>query len=102
MTVRLVMPSALTPPSMVLTGGVGGSALTLQVSDGSLSAVSTADLILPCLDTWMSIQYRPSCQWPMPKSAGVARRSSWVSPELAKAIGLLTVWGATYPFFWPS
>ena len=56
MTVRLVMLSALTPSSMVLVGGVGGSALTVQVSDGSLSVVSTADFILPCLATWMSIQ----------------------------------------------
>ena len=95
MTVRLVMLSALTPSSMVLVGGVGGSALTFQVSAGSLSAVSTAAFILPCRATWISIQYWPSCQWLMPKSAGVARRSSCVSPELAKVIGLLTVLAAT-------
>ena len=95
MTVRLVMLSAETPSSTVLVGGDGGSALTLQVSAGSLSAVSTAAFILPCLATWMSIQYCPSCQWLMPKSAGVARLSSWVSPLLAKVIGLLTVLAAT-------
>lgn len=91
MVVRLVIRSALMPSSMLLTGSAGGTALTFQVSAGSRSVVSTAACMLPCLGTWMSIQYVPSAQESMPKSPGEARLSITVSPLLAKLIGLLTL-----------
>lgn len=91
MVVRFVIRSALTPSSIFLTGGSGGTELTFQDSAGSRSTVSTAACMRPCLGTWMSIQYVPSAQCSMPKSFGEARSSSWVSPLLGKLIGLLTL-----------
>ena len=76
MVVRFVIRSALTPSSIFLTGGSGGTELTFQDSAGSRSAVSTAACMRPCLGTWMSIQYEPSAQYFMPKSFGEARSSS--------------------------